>query len=99
VIVWLVGSDSQQLLILAQQLLVVVQQVLISQQLVSLPGQQTEKAQQAGSSFNPNKVNILLLLGPLSAINDTKPNNPKNNNKFFLSIIIFLNPNNIVCKE
>jgi hypothetical protein len=89
VVVWLMASILQQLLAGAQQLLVVVQQVLISQQSASLLRQQTETSQQAGSSFNPNIDNRLFFLGPLSAIKDTKPNNPKIINKFFFNIILY----------
>jgi hypothetical protein len=99
VVVWSVASVVQQLATAAQQLLVVVQQVLKSQQLASLLWQHVDTSQHVASLSNPNTDNRLLFLGPLSAIKVTKPNNPKINNKCFFILMIFINPNNIVCNE
>jgi hypothetical protein len=83
----------------AQHPLAVAQQELRSQQLVSLSTQQIVLSQQIGSSSIPKTEIILLRLGPPSAIRDTNPNTPKINNKLFFILILFYDPNNIVCNE
>ena len=64
---------------------------MLKSQQSGLPSvQQTDTSQQAGASTNPNIDNTLFRLGTLSAIKDTKPSNPKINNKFFFIIIPIL---------